>query len=182
MGENHSLQKADQWRRFASVMPIIFFICWRDNNDRIPATTTPVHHAAKPPADIDRRLDHVYQLCLLLSTAVRLFTSRAVTLSDVDRAQLLLKLYCLQSLRMKIHLKPNHHLAMHYRLFFQLFGPVYAWWLFAFEPFNGLLEKVNLNGHAGGVMELTLMRAWLERHRLYELVSRRLSWDSFIDS
>ena len=182
MGENHSLQKADQWGPFASVMPIIFFICWRDNHDRIPATTTPVHHAAKPPADIDRCLDHVYQLCLLLSTAVHLFTSCAVTLSDVDRAQLLLKLYCLQSLCMKIHLKPNHHLAMHYCLFFQLFGLVYAWWLFAFERFNGLLEKVNLNGHAGGVMELTLMQAWLKRHRLYELVSHQLSWDSFIDS
>ena len=59
---------------------------------------------------------------------------------------------------------------MHYSLFFQLFGPVYAWWLFAFECFNGLLEKVKLNGHANGVMELTLMCAWLECHRLYELV------------
>ncbi|KIM73128.1 hypothetical protein PILCRDRAFT_829385, partial [Piloderma croceum F 1598] len=49
---------------------------------------------------------------------------------------------------------------MHYGLFFQL-GPVYAWWLFAFQCFNGLLEKVKLNGHANGVMELTLMRAWL---------------------
>jgi hypothetical protein len=72
---------------------------------------------------------------------------------------------------MKIRLKPNHHLAMHYHLFFQLFGLVVAWWLFAFKHFNGLLEKVNLNRYAGGVMELTLMRAWLERHRLYELVS-----------
>jgi hypothetical protein len=72
---------------------------------------------------------------------------------------------------MRIKMRPNHHLAMHYSLFFQLFGPVYAWWLFAFERFNGLLEKVKLNGHANGVMELTLMCAWLERHRLYELVA-----------
>ena len=89
MGENHSLQKADQWQQFASVMPIIFFVCWRDDNDRITATTTPVHQAAKLPSYIDHCLDHVYQLCLLLSTAVRLFTSCAVTLSDVDWAQLL---------------------------------------------------------------------------------------------
>jgi hypothetical protein len=163
-------------------MPIIFFICWHDDNDRIPVTTTPVHHAANPPADIDHCLDHMYQLCLLLSTAVCLFTSRAVMLSDVDRAQLLLKLYCLQSLRTKILLKPNHHLAMHYCLFFQLFGLLYAWWLFAFKHFNGLLEKVNLNGHAGGVMELTLMWAWLECHCLYQLVSHWFLWDYFVNS
>lgn len=46
---------------------------------------------------------------------------------------------------------------MHYSLFFCLFGPLYAWWIFEFEWFNGLLEKVKLNGHAYGVMELTLM-------------------------
>jgi hypothetical protein len=146
-------------------------ICIGDGNGRIPAITTPVHHAVMPPANIDPCLDHVYQLRLLLSTAVRLFTSRVVTLSDVDRAQLLLKLYCLWSICMKIHLKPNHHLAMHYSLLFQPFGPVYVWLLFSFERSNRLLEKVNLNGHASRVMELTLMRAWLKHHHLYELVS-----------
>ena len=171
MGENHSLQKADQWRRFASIMPIIFWLCWRDENDKIPSAIAPLHHAANDPVDIDRRLDRVYQLCLLVSTGVRLLTSRAIAMSEVHRGQIQLKLYCLQSIRMRIKMRPNHHLAMHYSLFFQLFGPVYAWWLFAFERFNGLLEKVKLNGHANGVMELTLMRAWLERHRLYELVA-----------
>jgi hypothetical protein len=171
MGENHSLQKADQWRRFASIMPVIFWLCWRDDDDKISPRIAPLHHSANEPANIDRRLDHPYQLALLLSTGVRLLTSRAESMNDAERGQLQLKLYCLQSIRMRIRLRPNHHLAMHYILFFRLFGPVYAWWLFAFERFNGLLEKVNLNGHANGVMELTLMRAWLERHRLYELVS-----------
>ena len=66
---------------------------------------------------------------------------------------------------------PNHHMAMHYARLIRLHGPVYAWWLFAFERFNGMLEDVNTNGHANGQMELTLIRNWLIRQRIYELVS-----------
>jgi hypothetical protein len=98
MGENHSLQKADQWRRFASIMPVIFWLCWHDENDKIPSTIAPLHHAANDPADIDRRLDHAYQLCLLLSTGVRLLTSQAIAMSEVHHGQIQLKLYCLQSI------------------------------------------------------------------------------------
>ena len=57
---------------------------------------------------------------------------------------------------------------MHYHKFIKLFGPIYGWWLFAFERFNGMLEKVKLNGHDGGRMELTLMRHWVMTHLLYE--------------
>lgn len=57
---------------------------------------------------------------------------------------------------------------MHYLKFIKLFGPVYGWWLFAFERFNGMLEKVKHNGHDGGRMELTLMRHWVMTHLIYE--------------
>ncbi|KAG6882621.1 hypothetical protein C0992_011209, partial [Termitomyces sp. T32_za158] len=59
---------------------------------------------------------------------------------------------------------------MHYVQIFKQFGPAYAWWLFPFECFNGELEKVNLNGHATGEMELTLLRDWTLKHRLEELL------------
>ncbi|KAG6875879.1 hypothetical protein C0993_006940 [Termitomyces sp. T159_Od127] len=59
---------------------------------------------------------------------------------------------------------------MHYIQVFKRFGPAYAWWLFLFERFNGELEKVNLNGHAAGEMELTLLHDWGLKQRLKELV------------
>ena len=170
MGENNFLQKADQWQWFMSIMPVIFWHCWSDENDKMPAVEAPLHHAANPPANINCHLDHIYNLGLLLTTCVSLLTSRAICMYEVHCGQLQLKLYCLQSIWIGIKLKPNHHLTMHYSLFFCLLGPIYAWWLFVFECFNGVLENVNLNGHANGVMELTLMRAWLEHHCLYKLV------------
>ena len=98
MGENHLLQKAAQWQRFVSIMPVILWLCWHDKNDKILSTIAPLHHAANDPANIDRRLDHAYQLCLLLSTGVHLLTSRAIAIIEVRRGQIQLKLYCLQSI------------------------------------------------------------------------------------
>jgi len=57
---------------------------------------------------------------------------------------------------------------MHIADMIKMFGPVYSWWLFAFERFNGMLEHVNHNGHDGGRMELTLMRNWVQTHLIYE--------------
>ncbi|KAF8837311.1 hypothetical protein BDN67DRAFT_991807 [Paxillus ammoniavirescens] len=170
LGENHSLQKADQWRRFSAIMPVILWMSWRDENDNICTDSPAVPPNAKTPPDIDRRLNKMFELVLFLSTATRLLTSHSISMYDVDRGQQLLQQYCRTALTMRIHLVINHHLSMHYAPFFKNFGPVYAWWLFAFERFNGLLEQVNLNGHAGGIMELTLMRNWVLRHRLYELL------------
>jgi hypothetical protein len=79
-----------------------------------------------------------------------------------------LRQYCLRCLDLGIHLVINHHLAMHYEDMIKLFGPIYGWWLFAFERFNGMLEKVNHNGHDGGRMELTLLRNWVQTHLIYE--------------
>jgi hypothetical protein len=76
--------------------------------------------------------------------------------------------YCRLLKRLNIHTTINHHLSMHYLKFIKLFGPIYGWWLFAFERFNGMLEKVKHNGHDGGRMELTLMRQWVMTHLIYE--------------
>ncbi|KAF8968992.1 hypothetical protein BDZ97DRAFT_1754924 [Flammula alnicola] len=60
--------------------------------------------------------------------------------------------------------------GMHFADMIALYGPVYAWWLFAFERFNGMLEKVNHNGHDGGRIELTMLRNWVQTHLIYELL------------
>ncbi|KAG1809542.1 hypothetical protein EV424DRAFT_1282325, partial [Suillus variegatus] len=47
----------------------------------------------------------------------------------------------------------NHHASTHIDEMIRKVGPVYAWWLFAFERFNGMLNRVHHNGHDGGRME-----------------------------
>jgi hypothetical protein len=74
-------------------------------------------------------------------------------------------MHCLE---LKIHLTINHHASMHIADMIKAFGPVYSWWLFVFERFNGMLEQGNHNGHNGGRMELTLMRHWVQTHLIYE--------------
>lgn len=59
---------------------------------------------------------------------------------------------------------------MHYLRMIKLFGPVYGWWLFDFERFNGMLERVKTNGKDGGRSEQTLLRNWVMTHLVYELL------------
>lgn len=73
-------------------------------------------------------------------------------------------------LALGVHLVINHHMSIHYVEMIKLFGPVYGWWLFAFERFNGMLERVKTNGRDGGRAELTLLRSWVMTHLIYELL------------
>lgn len=59
---------------------------------------------------------------------------------------------------------------MHFAMMIKQFGPVYGWWLFPFEQFNGLLKKVNTNGHDSGRIELMLLHNWVQSYLIYELV------------
>lgn len=96
--------------------------------------------------------------------------NKTITMAQAIAGQMYLRMYCLRMMELGVPLTINHHLAMHFAHMIKLFGPIYAWWLFAFERFNGMLEKVNHNGHDGGRIELTLMRNWLRSHLLYELL------------
>lgn len=48
-------------------------------------------------------------------------------------------------------LVPNHHLSLHLREILHRFGPVHSWWAFAFERFNGLIQKLNTDHQAGAL-------------------------------
>lgn len=91
-------------------------------------------------------------------------------MSQARAGQTYLVNYCRCLLLLNVHLTVSHHLSMHFAAMVKLFGPVYAWWLFTFERFNGMLEKVNINGHDGGWMELTLMRNWVQMHLIYDFL------------
>lgn len=119
----------------------------------------------------------IYQNSLYLSVAERILAKHEISLDNVRRGQRYIKRHCDGLLCLDIHLVMNHHLAMHYEPVFTGFGPSYAWWLFAFKRCNGDQEQVELNGHADGIMELTMMRNAVGKQRLHELVCEPRSHD-----
>ena len=170
LDDDHALPKADQWRRLANILPFVLWICWRDHTGKIRSSAPPIPANAKARPVFKRDLYRIYKLALYLSVSKRILASRSISIEDVDRGQSYLQLYCQGLQMLGVHQTINSHLAMHYSVVFQQYGPAYATWLFGFERFNGVLEGVNLNGHAGSEMEYSLARDWIEKHRLYELV------------
>jgi hypothetical protein len=136
----------------------------------IKSTPPDVPYNASKIPEFRRDLRDVYKVALYLSLAERILVARSISMTEVCRGVRYIRLACEMMLQLGVHLYINHHLAMHYEMIFRRFGPVYAWWLFACERFNGIQEKVSLNGHAGGEMEMTLARDWVGKQRLYELV------------
>jgi len=107
---------------------------------------------------------------LLLCAAIRILASRSISMAQARVGQEFLCRYSNECLALGIHLVINHHMSVHYLQMIKLWGPVYSWWLFAFERFNGMLERVNTNGKDGGRSELTLMRNWIMTHLVYDLL------------
>jgi hypothetical protein len=165
------IRKADEFRRLITILPMALWAVWKDpGDDSIPEHAEPIPEASNYEEDHQRSRKSIYDLTVLLSAASRLFTSWTITLDDVVHAQRLLQRYCQGLLRLGVHLQPNHHFAMHYERYYRLYGPCYAWWLFAYERFNGILENVNINNHSEDY-ELILTRFWTRLHRLHEMVS-----------
>lgn len=171
MGENHSLQKADQWRRLTNIQTTILWVCWRDENDIIKTIPPPIPPNCKSRPTFRRNPREIYNLVLYLSVAERILASKAISMDEVKRGQRYLQRYCQGLQKLGVHMLINHHMSMHYQTIFENFGPTYGWWLFAFERCNGDQQKVNLNGHADGEMELSLLRKWTEKQLFYDLVS-----------
>ncbi|RDB30064.1 hypothetical protein Hypma_014106 [Hypsizygus marmoreus] len=171
LGENQSLKKADEWRRLLTITPVILWWAWRDANDEIPFGEPPLPPTAKFIPQHSRNYRSIYGAVLKLCTGIQILASRAISMARGESGQDFLAQYCRNLKALGIHTTINHHLSMHYTKFLKLFGPVYGWWLFAFERFNGMLEKVKHNGHDRGRMELTLMRHWVMTHLLYEYLT-----------
>ncbi|KAG2126265.1 uncharacterized protein EDB93DRAFT_1257640 [Suillus bovinus] len=146
LGENQSLKKADEWRRLLTITPVLLWWSWKDEHNSIPDTAPPVPPNVQVP-QFSRRCRHIYDAVLLLCVGVHLLATQSISMSQAQLGQSFLSQYCLRCLNLKIHLMINHHASMHIADMIKLFGPVYSWWLFAFERFNGMLERVNHNGH-----------------------------------
>ncbi|KAF5384761.1 hypothetical protein D9615_001059 [Tricholomella constricta] len=170
MGENQSLKKADEWRRLLTITPVLLWYSWRDVNDSIPNSTPRVSPNEVITTTHSRNRRELYSASLLLCVGVRLLATRTITLSQARLGQEFLVQFCRACLGLGISLVINHHLSTHFFDMIRRFGPIYGWWLFAFERFNGMLEKVNHNGKDGGKMEVTLLRNWAQTQLIYELL------------
>lgn len=168
LGENQSLKKADEWRRLLVVTPVILWFSWKDDNGKIPDSEPPVSANENITTTHSRNRKSLYDVILLLCVGVRKLSTKRISMAQANEGQSYLAFYCQRLLALGVELTINHHLSMHFASMIKLFGPVYSWWLFPFERFNGMLEKVNLNGHDGGRMELTMLRYWVQTHLLYE--------------
>jgi hypothetical protein len=113
-----------------------------------------------------------YTNCLRFCASLRILATRALSLDDVDRG-LGFHLEAFRSwARMGCHLTPNFHGSVHLGDYLRAYGPMYGWWAWAYERFNGILARVKTNGHhSGGELEATLMRAWVKTSLTQDLVS-----------
>ncbi|PPQ79796.1 hypothetical protein CVT26_012594 [Gymnopilus dilepis] len=170
LGEHQSLKKADEWRRLLTIAPVLLWFAWRNGDDTIPNSAPPVSPNENINTNHSRNRRKLYEAALLLAAGVRLLSTRTITLRQARLGQDFLLQFCRALLTLGVSLVINHHLCTHFYEMIRIFGPIYAWWLFAFERFNGMMEKVKHNGHDGGQMEVTLLRNWVQTQLIYELL------------
>ncbi|OAD65129.1 hypothetical protein PHYBLDRAFT_176406 [Phycomyces blakesleeanus NRRL 1555(-)] len=104
-----------------------------------------------------------YKNWTLFVKACRKLTGPSVTYSEIDSAHQLLGEFgkeC-ETLYGESSITPNMHLHMHLRESMLNFGPVYAFWLYSFERYNGKLKNIKTNRRNG--LEVTIMRVFLEK-------------------
>ena len=92
--------------------------------------------------------------------ACRLLTVPTISCTDLRKADMLLLKFCQQfeCLYGKEHVRINMHLHCHLKECVEDYGPVYGFWCFAFERFNGVLGSTITNNRS---VEIQLMRKFL---------------------
>ncbi|KAI9069061.1 hypothetical protein FKP32DRAFT_1560444 [Trametes sanguinea] len=137
---SHGKLKADMWRTVCTVSMVITLVrLW----------STPGSSA---------RTNALRDNFVHLVSAVDLASRRSTDQDRIDRFDHHMMEY-LRSLRELFNHKlvPNHHLSLHLKECLELFGPVYAWWAFPFERYNGILQRLNTNSKSDE-MPITFMR------------------------
>lgn len=97
--------------------------------------------------------------------ACYLVCRREISVEEVEEADGYLDLFCkkFEVLYSKKYCTINLHLHGHLKSCILDHGPVYSFWLFAFERLNGIMESFHTNGHD---VSLQLMRRFIELHSL----------------
>ncbi len=117
----------------------------------------------------DRNYKTHYDIILNWCVAMRIWASRSITVDEIGRAHDCHMFACQAWTQMLCHLTLYFHILMHLSLLICFFGPIYTWWVFAYERFNGFLSKIKHNGYVGE-LECTMMRSWMKLHLIHDLV------------
>ena len=101
-----------------------------------------------------------YLMWSLFVAACKCLCVRTINATEVDQAHMLLKMFCKKFVELfgKEHCTPNMHLHMHLKDCVENFGPVYAFWCFGFERFNGILGSFHVNNHS---ISIQFMRKYI---------------------
>ncbi|XP_077867666.1 uncharacterized protein LOC144356999 [Saccoglossus kowalevskii] len=133
---------ADQWRNWVAVFSIFAL------KDVIP--------------------DEHYKCWQIFVEACTIVCARKITIQDAYKAHALLKDFCktFANLYGKEHCTINMHMHMHLIDSILNFGPVYGFWCFSFERFNGILGSFPNNKHS---ITVQLMRRFLQDQQVSDM-------------
>ena len=100
--------------------------------------------------------------------ACRLLCKRTVLKSDITLADILLLKFCehVQSLYGKKAITPNMHMHLRLKDILLDYGPVYGFWLFSYERYNGILEHQPTNNRS---IEIQLMSRFIRDNNSYAI-------------
>ena len=90
-----------------------------------------------------------YNMWTTFVLACKLITKRQIQVNDLERAHDLFVLYANKYVELfgKEKCTFNIHLHLHIKECILNFGPIYAYWCFSFERFNGILGSYHTNNH-----------------------------------
>ena len=118
-----------------------------------------------PFALFDHLPDDHYKCWLNFVKACKLLSQPMIRISEVGSAHALLLKFCreVEKLYGKERIRPNMHMHIHLADCILDYGPVYSFWLFSFERYNGILGKYYTNNKS---IEVQIMRKFLRDQNL----------------
>ena len=98
--------------------------------------------------------------------ACRILCQQSLTLTDVNLADGLLLQFCRRVQRMYGNnvITPNMHMHCHLKEVVLDYGPVYGFWLFSYERYNGILQHQSTSNRC---VEVQIMRRFLQDNIAY---------------
>ncbi|KAF7342502.1 hypothetical protein MVEN_01840000 [Mycena venus] len=150
---------ADQWKTFCIY--------------HLPFTLSRLWGPYKDSKDAEhRRKYEMLQNFLHLVSAVKSATLPTVTPATIRayEKEILSYLSGLLTLYPGAQIESYQHLAMHFGDLLKRWGPTHSWRCFAFERYNGLLQKINTSKKFGE-MEATMLKTFCRRQNLTALYS-----------
>lgn len=116
--------------------------------------------------------DHYHAACSF-ATGASIILRQTITRRESQRARSFFQWSFGKFADMGVLLTPNFHTTIHIvDEWIELFSSVYGWWAYAFERMNGVVGSTNINGHRGGEIEATMLRAWVKTMCMQDLVSQ----------